>query len=170
MNIDRSKLADFSEIISSVAILITLIYLTIEINQNTNALNAQSRETVLVAAQEELRIFMENPQLGQNLSSTSPLTTEEQIELDAILTIVLRTREFSWLQYQDGTIDKLQWETEYAVLLAILDAQRTRQWWGVMGRHVFGQNFVSFIDQTIQDNPETNRLFGGAGSWANSTN
>ena len=51
---NRSKLADLSEIISSVAIVVTLIYLTVEVRQNTNALHAQSRESVLVAGHTEL--------------------------------------------------------------------------------------------------------------------
>jgi len=34
---DRSKLADLSEIVSSVAIVVTLIYLTVEVRQNTDA-------------------------------------------------------------------------------------------------------------------------------------
>jgi len=50
---DRSKLADLSEIVSSIAIVITLIFLTVEVRQNTNALHAQSRQSVLEAAQVE---------------------------------------------------------------------------------------------------------------------
>lgn len=170
MEINRSKLADISEIVSSIAILLTLVYLTIEINQNTNAMNAQSREAVLVAAQSELQLFMDNPRITQNLANSDPLTEEEQIELDAILTIVLRAREFSWLQFQDGTIDDLQWETEFAVLLSLLDSDRARRWWEMVGRNVFGARFVSFVDLTMQENPATNQTYKTAGSWANPIN
>jgi hypothetical protein len=167
MKIDRSKLADLSEIVSSIAILITLVYLTIEISQNTNALNAQSRETVLTAAQAELQLLMENPHIVQNLSGSSPLTEEEQIEIDSMLGLTLRSREFSWLQYQDGTIDELQWNTEFAVLLSILDAPRTRLWWEKMGRFVFGEEFVEFIDLTMEEHPASNSTWKAAGSWSN---
>lgn len=164
--IDRSVLADASEMVASVAILVTLVYLTIEINQNTAALNGQAREAVLGAAQSELQLMIETPRIINNLIGAEPLTSAEQIELDSMLTLLMRSREFSWLQYQDGTIDELQWETEHAVLLSILDADRTRQWWGNLGRHVFGKTFVGYVDQTMSNNPATNKVNKASSTWA----
>ena len=123
---DRSKLADLSEIVSSIAILITLIYLTVEIRQNTSALNAQSRQAVLEAAQTELFMLMENPDVTLSMTKDGPLSEREQIRLDNFYTAAIRGREFSWLQYRDGSIDEDQWATELAVLISILDSQRSR--------------------------------------------
>ncbi len=80
---DRSKLADLSEIVSSIAIVVTLVYLTVEIRQNTNALYAESRQSVLTAAQTELFALVENPNLIVSVAKDDPLTEEEQVALGA---------------------------------------------------------------------------------------
>jgi hypothetical protein len=46
---NTSKLADFSEIISSIAIVITLIFLTIQMKQNTQAIHAVGVQGALEA-------------------------------------------------------------------------------------------------------------------------
>jgi hypothetical protein len=163
--IERSKLADISEIVRSVAILITLIYLTVEMNQNTTALNAQSREAVLSAAQLELQILIERPHIVLNMTGTESLSPEEQSELDSTLTLLLRSREYSWLQFRDGTIDSTQWETEHAVLVGILDSDRVRLWWTKLGRFVFGREYVAFVDDLIAKTEVTNQINAISKSW-----
>ncbi len=105
---DRSKLADLSEILSSIAIVVTLVYLAIEIRQNTNALYAQSRQSVLTAAQTELFVTVEHPELLLDVVQEEPLTPAEQVKIGAWLAAAMRAREFSWLQYRDGIIDAAQ--------------------------------------------------------------
>lgn len=109
---DRSKLADLSEILSSIAIVFTLIFLTVEVRQNTNALHAQSRQSVLDAAQVELYFQAEHPGIALSAIKAGPLSAEENISLDAVLAALMRGREYSWLQHQDGAIDERQrWTT-----------------------------------------------------------
>ena len=163
---NRSKLADLSEIISSVAIVITLVYLTVEMNQNTNAMNAQTRQAVMESAQTELFVLMDNPDLSISMTKSDPLSAEEQVRLDNFFTASLRSREFSWLQYQDGSIDELQWATEQAVLQSIFDTRQSRDWWNVVGREVFGAEFVSFVDELLQQTGPTEEVWNASANWS----
>ena len=167
---DRSKLADLSEIVSSIAIVVTLIYLVVEIRQNTNALNSQSRQAVMEAAKNELFALIENPDLTISMIKTEPLTSEEQIRLDSYYAATLRNREFSWLQFQDGTVDELQWETELSVLSSIFDTSRSRDWWDKIGRHVFGPQFVSYVDEILEQQEPTNTIWQSSENWASRKN
>ena len=164
---NRSKLADLSEIVSSIAIVATLIYLTIEIRQNTNALQSQTHEAVLSSAQAELNTLIANPSIAASLASAGPLATEsEHVQLDAWLASALRSREFAWLQFRDGAIDEAQWETEVAVLLGIFDSSMSLLWWGRLGRDAVGPDFAAFIDQILELNPPTDELWPTALSWS----
>ena len=163
--LNRSKVADFSEIFSSIAIVVTLIYLAIEITQNTEAIEGQTRQAVLNSAQEELAILLENPELIQALAGTKPLNALDSIRLDNLLAMALRSREFSWLQYQSGSIDGNQWATEEAVLIGILDSDVARLWWNQLGRNVFGAAFVDFVDAMIEEQPATNTIWQLSESW-----
>jgi|GEM_PF-1818233 len=164
--LNRSKLADLSEILSSIAIVITLVYLSIEITQNTEAIEGQTRQSVLNAAQEELAILLDNPDLTQGLAGTKSLDEVQSTRLDSFLTMALRSREFSWLQYQNGTIDRNQWATEEAVLISILDSDVARLWWNRLGRHAFGAEFVGYVDNLVRDVPATNKLWQLSLSWS----
>ena len=161
---DRSKLADLSEIVSSIAIVVTLVYLTVEIRQNTNALYAESRQSVLTAAQTELFALVENPNLIVSVAKDDPLTEEEQVALGAWLAAAMRAREFSWLQYRDGVIDEAQWETEVIIIRWLLDSERTRDWWANSGRFQSNLSFVAFVDAELQSHPTT------LDSWRRETN
>lgn len=83
-----------------------MVHLTVQINQNNNALNAQSRQAILNISQSELLLLFGNPNINLSIIKDEPLTVEENIKLDAMLTLSLRAREFSWLQYQDSIIDE----------------------------------------------------------------
>ena len=58
---NRSKISDYSEIVSSIAIVATLIYLTVEIGQNTTAMRTQTAQSILDAGQAELMAFIDHP-------------------------------------------------------------------------------------------------------------
>jgi len=164
--VNRSRLADLSEIISSVAIVLTLVYLTVEMNQNTNAMNAQTRQAVMEAAQNELFVLMDNPGLTISIAKTGELSAEEQIRLDNYFTASLRSREFSWLQYQDGSIDELQWATEQAVLRSIFDSRQSRDWWNALGQYVVGNEFGAFVDDLLQQNAPTETIWNASANWS----
>ena len=92
---NTSKLADMSEIVSSIAIIVTLIYLTVEVQQNTDALHAQSRQSVLSSAQTDIVVMLEYPGIVKSIVKTEPLTPDEHIQLNMLLVAAMRVREYS---------------------------------------------------------------------------
>lgn len=167
MALKLSRLADITEILTSIAVVVTLIYLAIEINQNTEALHAQTRQSVLEAAQAELFEFVDRPEIAANIVSDGPLSEVENVQLHMYLVSTMRVREFSWLQYKSGAIDQPQWDTELAVMKVILGAPRTRHWWNTAGRLPFSAEFVTFVDDSIRNEPETDEVWKSMQDWAN---
>ena len=86
----------------------TLIYLTIETRQNTDALLATSRQTTMDADLALLTNVINYPSLG--LGRGVPGETEEEVRVTAHLVSYLRIREFAWFQYQNGILDEPTWE------------------------------------------------------------
>jgi len=140
-------------------VVVTLVYLTVEVRQNTDALRAQSRQAVLEASQAELAILVEHPNLGLAFSEGRHLSPEEHVQVDAWLTSALRTREYSWLQYRERSIDEAQWATETSVILSIFDDPLARLWWERQGRNAVGPEFVAYLDSLTEANPATGRLW-----------
>jgi hypothetical protein len=140
--------------------------LAIGIRQNTSAQYAESRQAVLSASREEIVLTIDDPTLVLALTSSDALTPEENVQVDGFLSVILRAREFAWLQYRDGVIDDVQWETEFNVLAVFFDSTRTRLWWGTIGRDFFSEDFVRFIDAEILVNPATDRVLPLLTEWS----
>jgi hypothetical protein len=147
------KFSSLLEAVSSVAVVVTLAVLIVEIRQNTEALNAQSRQSVLVAAQTNLLKSVDHPEVIAAISKPGVLTSEENIQIDAFFTASMRSREFSWLQFRRGLIDEEQWNTELAVIRSIMSSSRIRLWWSTLGRTYVSAEFARFVDDSIESAP-----------------
>ena len=164
MNRERRK--DIIEAVGLVAIVASLIFLALETRQNTDALYADSRRAVMDAAFQELLVQLANPDIALTIVRDGALTPEEQIRLDSFLTATLIGREYAWLQYQNGIIDQLQWDTQLAVIRTVFDAERNRTWWRNLGRNYFGDDYVAFIDSEIASRPATGEICRSVPVWA----
>ena len=162
----RDTIIQAVAVLANIGVLAGIVFLAVEIRQNTNAQYAESRQAVLSASREEILLTIDDPGLILALTNSSPLTPEQNVRVDGFLSVMLRAREFAWLQHRDGTIDDTQWNTELNVLVAFFDADRTRLWWQVIGRSVFSQEFVRFVDAEILVNPATNKVLPQIVEWS----
>ena len=161
-------LGNLGEFIGAIVIVASLIYLAMQIKQNTNAQHADSRVAILTGGHAELLAMMENPILVASIIKPNPLTQDEQISLSAFLYATMRTREFAWGQFRAGVIDEAQWGTEVNVIQFIFDSQRTRQWWRKLGRAAFSTEFADFVEILMRDKPSTDTLWESYAIWATS--
>lgn len=141
-------------LIANISVIVGIAFLAYEINQNTDAIQSQTRASIFAGAQEELWKNMEYPDVTINLGSHDrELTADEKIRLDAWLTAALRAREFAWLEYENGNLDVDQWAAEQEVIRVILGSIRTRKWWSEIARPTFPERFASIVDELVLDRP-----------------
>jgi hypothetical protein len=160
--------AYLAEIIGVILVIASLVYVARQLRQNTAAILAQSRQAMLSASQSELFALLDHPGIHISAIKHETLTAEEQMRLGAWLMGVMRARQFAWLQYRNGVIDESQWETEEAVIRAILDTSRARDWWFRLGRVSFGDEFADFVDSVITVHPPSEVVYQAWTNWATS--
>ena len=149
MNAEKwSKFSSAAEVISSVAILLTLIFLAVETRQNTNAIEATTRQQALNADTQFLVSAINNPEMILAWSKPE-LTDEELVILNEALILFFRNRENDFAQYQRGVMDADTWERYSTSLLAILAWQRNQNWWNNFGRNVFEPSYVAEVDRIL---------------------
>ena len=152
-----SKWSSVAEILSSTAILITLVFLVVQTKQNTDAINAQlvanrgeARAAIWEQVTSALILQTENPRIMMNLRSAGDLSAEEQGELDSFLILMWGTREFVWLQYRDGVVDEATYKT-------IMDERhlftlpRVSEWWDERAATFYDPEFVELINSQYRD-------------------
>lgn len=163
MNLEQ--LAYLAEIIGVILVIASLIYVAQQLRQTTSAVLAQSRQSVLTAAQTELSYLIEFPKIAQGMSPDVQLDRTDQVRLNLFLIAAMRAREYAWLQYNNGVIDQAQWETELAVIDLFLTSSRVRSWWERRGRAGVSDDFGDFIEKRAPDISITDDYWVGQQEW-----
>ena len=96
---DWNKASSIAEVLSSIAILVTLFYLAVEIQQGAEATQAQTRQAILESDQQLLEMLIDDPRLHALWYTSSELTEHEKIRLSYFLILFVRMRESNWAQF-----------------------------------------------------------------------
>ena len=113
-----------AELVGVILIIASLVYVALQVRQNTEGQIAASRQATLAADLELLRMCMDFPESVSGLGEDV-----EQVRPAAYLVSYLRIREFAWYQYQSGILDKTTWESYMAPTAAVFDSDLARSIW-----------------------------------------
>ena len=118
------QLAYVAQIVGVVLIIASLVYVAVQVRQNTDAQLTASRQATLAAHVELLSRSMDYPEATEALGISN-----DDIRFNAWLVMYLRITEFAWYQYQNGILDKISWESFMAPTVAVFAAERARRVW-----------------------------------------
>ena len=164
---NTSKLADIAEITSSIAILVTLVFLVVQMQQNTDAILSQTRQAMLASQQNELTARVEHPEIITSMVKTEALTPIESAQLHTWLLASLTSRLFVWNQYQSGLVDDEQWANEEKVILAVFSPRTNRDWWNKIGKALVDTEFATYVDNYLRDQPVSDDFYNTILTWTN---
>lgn len=152
-----SKWSSLSEILSSLAIIITLVFLVIHTKQNTEAIHAQlvanraeARAAIWALVSKSNDYAIAEPRIKLSLYKNEAMTDEEESQMIDWLTDFWGTREFVWLQYRDGVVDEATYKT-------IIDERfmfgfpRVSEWWDEYAHQIYDPDFVELINSEYRD-------------------
>ena len=147
------KISAWSEIISSIAILITLIYLAIQtsqnaeqMRQNAEAIKASTRQQMLGTDMAFLRDIINNPHIT-TLQYKANLNDTEKTILASQYTMFLRQRENNWIQFQNGALDEVSWLSMKTTINVLAHQPNFQLYW----RNLMAtNNAMGFAPELIQ--------------------
>lgn len=140
-----AKISAVAELVSSVAIVVTLVYLTVETRQNTQALLAMSRQTALQADVSWIGTQIEHPELT---SWNEPgLSDEDWARRGAYIVQYLRIREFAWFQYRNGTLDEATWQSYLRPTTLVFASERAR---AALAAYRGDPEFIAYLQHWLE--------------------
>jgi hypothetical protein len=145
------KIAAVAEIVSSVAIVITLAYLAIQTQQTNRALYASSRQATMMADVSMVSAFISNPGAWSNTSL--PLAELDFVEREQVGNAVaglLRVREFAWFQYRSGIMDEAAMRSYVAPLARWLRRGDAGAIWAQVSQEM-DPEFVEYVEQVLDE-------------------
>jgi len=148
------KLSALAELVSAIAIVVTLAYLAIQTQQNTAAVQASVRQAMVADDVELIRQLLDYPILYSARSGDTNLSDENLIRINAYALGFIRSRENQWLQYQNGVIDERSWRTYQAAIPSMLNSELMRSWWRSRStKGEFDEGFVTDVNKLLDANP-----------------
>jgi hypothetical protein len=137
--------AAIAEIVSSAAIVATLVYLAIQAQQAKDMLLGNSRQAVIATDVTLLTNVFNNPDPAARILRMD----SKQVEHQSLLILFVRSREYQWFQYQKGTLDRETFESYMSPLKAWLGDGLGAAFWSTNQRS-FDQEFVEFVNGRLK--------------------
>ena len=146
-----TKWSSIAEILSSVAILVTLVFLTAQMRQNTVAVQASSLDGSLSGDLQLLENLIRDPALWF-LQYKEELTEDESVQLYHYLAALVRIQERNWLLRRSGALDEAEYVSYQSGFLGTILAPNARQWWENT-QSAFNAEFASDVNVLIDGLP-----------------
>ena len=153
---DLGNLGDF---IGGIAVVVTLVYLAVQVRQNNRLLRANTasvRAASSTAINERLvgvnQSLVGDPSLAEifvrELSSPGSISGADRVRLDTLLQSMFISLENILKMAQNGTIEPEDWEPWSRHLLLWLRNPAVRAWWDRQ-RTPFGRDFRAHVEALI---------------------
>lgn len=154
--LDWTMWSSIAEIVGSVAILATLVYLAVQTQQLVTQTRQNSEAILSASRQESLSAEL----LVLRMIYDDPITSFEQPLQDGAIGLkqravdfsLFRVRELQWLQYHDGLLDEATMRSYVGILVGnIQTSPRIRQHWDTYSE-AFSTGFVAEVN-SMRDEP-----------------
>ncbi len=144
--------AYIAEIIGVIVVVVTLIYLSVQVRQGAELLRSESRQAQVANDQNGVYKFVEYPELGRLFSQEETSSFEEKVKLQFWIIGQMRAREHEWLQHRSGAMDEETWLSYRDVTYFILGTKRARALWE-MCSPFFNPDFADVVGEMIKEAP-----------------
>ena len=128
-----TELGSLGELVGAVAVVVSLIYLSRQVRQNTRAVTTGNEAAVQSNFQALARVFYTDREMGQlileAMSGETDLSEADQFAAFAYFFDMLKTAEVAYLQFLRGELDPGLWNASLAFYAAYFDSPGFRAYW-----------------------------------------
>ncbi len=144
----KFSIARWAEFIAGAGVILSLIFVGLEIRQNTAAVRAQTRQDLTTTSADFL-MGMATTDIGDlwfRWAAGEDITESEWNRLRLAVITGVRNLENIYLQFSEGVIDESALNGYGWRGSVMYDTDRFAQWWGAGGRARFSPEFVAAFE------------------------
>ena len=147
-----NDLANIGQVIGAIAVVISLIYVALQIRQNTNAVRSATAQTVhehfakwyhLVAADDELSRIV-----ASGLGDYGSLSEKERVRFIAAFMAFLSYSQNAFLKWREGLLASPLWMGWELVIMNLVCAPGGKAFWKDRA-YMFGDEFRRYIEDDV---------------------
>jgi hypothetical protein len=143
------QLGNIGEFIGGLAVIASLIYLAVQIRQNTKSVRLQVEQAIKRDTFDLRRSAIENPEIAdlytKAISDFDSLSPGERIRVNLVCASVFEHLQHLYLLRNQGLV---HWDSQEKSLRGYLALEPFRRWWS-SGREVLRPEFVEYVERDI---------------------
>ena len=151
--INWDAVSAISEALGVIAIVSSLVFVGIQIRQNSKMVAAQTFQAISSTSAEYTFRMGEDPEItkliGAAMGDGEGLDREQLMRIDALLRAVYRNFENYYHQRARGFLEADMWEGYRQTMLSMLAGGVGRDWWS-RNKIGFGKRYREFIDGELE--------------------
>jgi len=147
--------AYLGEIIAAVAVVVSLLYLAIQIRQNTKAVRTSNFHGITDSFNQINNTIANDESLARifhvGMADFSQLNEDEKIRFNFMFLSAFRVMETLYYQSTQGVAEQQLWLVEQQTIKALLSGPGTLEWWSSNPLSLT-PGFRKFVDENILQN------------------
>jgi len=155
-SINWEALGAIANVLAAVGVIATLIYLSIQIRQNTKAVRSSSIQNLVQSFSTTAQAALENgyiiPLLLKANAGADALTEEQRAQLHFWFIMTFRRFEGVYFQRDLGIVDAEVIDGFERSHIAVLASKTAQEWWA-NSKEIFNSGFVSYVEDLLQKRP-----------------
>jgi hypothetical protein len=156
--VNWEALGAIANLLAAVGVIATLIYLSIQIRQNTKAVRSSSIQNLVQSFSTTAQAAVENehiiPLLLKGNAGADALTETERAQLHFWFIMTFRRFEGVYFQRDLGIVDADVIDGFERSHLAVLASKGAQDWWAT-SKGIFNSGFVRYVEQLLEKRPPT---------------
>ena len=154
MDLDWEKYVAIAEICGAVAVIVTLIYLAIQIRQSTIATRGATINAVTDRIFQEQRWAAELADtFSKFVDDPESLSRSEKTRYLNWVNSGLRNRQNEYFLYKQGSLDEQIWRASVAMIPYFLSEPMAQNWWNNQNS-LFASEFRDFVNSVVEQSSD----------------
>lgn len=172
---DLDMLVAISQLLAAVGVIASLVFLAIQLRQNTKAIRASSIQNLVQSLSAVAQTLVENESLVSIAlranNNPEQLTDVERATLHFWFVMAIRRFEGVYFQRSLGLVDNAFIEGFERSNFSIIASKSGRDWWNG-AKEIFNSGFVSYVDEQLAngDPKSLHPAFSEVGTRKNADN
>ena len=149
-----SELGSLGEFLGSIAVVITLVYLSTQLRQNTRAVRAAATQALDQSVTQNIAMWASSREnavlMERGMSSPESLSEEESIHFHTLISAFFLTMDSSFWSHQNRLLPDELWDREQEVIRAWVNEPGGRIAWQ-RKRSQVSQPFREYVEAHLLD-------------------
>jgi hypothetical protein len=154
--VSLQELGSIGEFVGGLAVLVSLVYLALQIRHNTASVRAATSASICESLSRFTELLSSQPELArvwyQGRVQYDSLNEEERHRLRMAVNTYLRRLENAFYQQTRGFVDPDHWQTTERQLVSFMSHPGALRCWSER-KSLFSDRFVEFVERHISDAP-----------------